>query len=171
MKRIIIALAALLSCIGPLRAQKVGYVNTDEILNAIPAYVSAQNQLNTLSDKYKATIEEEYGKIETLYKNYQDNRTSMSASQRQAAENEIISKERVVQEKQRIYFGEDGIMAKRADELLSPIRQRVDKAIEEVAAMGGYDLVLDLAAIQGIVYKNEKHDITQFVIVRYNESN
>ena len=170
MKRIIVARVALLSCIGPLRAQKVGYVNTDEILSAIPAYVSAQNQLNTLSDKYKATIEEEYGKIETLYQNYQNNRSVMSASQRQNAENEIISKERVVQEKQRIYFGEDGIMAKKAEELLTPLRQRVDKAIEDVAIMGGYDLVIDLAAVQGVVYKNEKHDLTQFVIVRYNEN-
>ena len=94
----------------------------------------------------------------------------MSASQRQNAENEIISKERVVQEKQRIYFGEDGIMAKKAEELLAPIRARVDKAIADVARMGGYDLVIDLAAVQGVVYKNESLDLTKFVLVKYNEN-
>ena len=170
MKKIVIALVALLACSGLLRAQKIGYINTETILSEIPAYVAAQSQLDALSDKYKAAIETEMGKIETLYQNYQATRNSMSAAQRQNAENEIISKERVVQEKQKIYFGEDGIMAKKAEELLSPIRQEVSKAIEDVAKLGGYDLIIDLAAVQGVVYKNEKLDLTQFVLVRYKEN-
>ena len=153
-----------------LRAQKIGSINTETILSEIPAYVAAQSQLDALSDKYKAAIEAEMGKIETLYQNYQATRNSMSASQRQNAENEIISKGRVVQEKQKIYFGEEGIMAKKAEELLSPIRQEVSKAIEDVAKLGGYDLIIDLAAVQGVVYKNEKLDLTQFVLVRYKEN-
>ena len=171
MKRILIVIAALVTGIAPLSAQKIGYVNTETILSAIPAYESAQTQLNTLSDKYKATIETELGKIETLYRNYQSNRSSMSASQRQNAENEIISKERVVQEKQKIYFGEDGIMAKKAEELLSPIRQQVDKAIAEVAARGGYDLIIDLAALQGVVYKNPALDLSAQVLALYQKEN
>ena len=170
MKRILISLVALLACIGTLSAQKIGYINTEEILNEIPDYVEAQNQLNALSDKYRATIDAELEKIERLYQNYQSNRNTMNATQRQNFENEIISKERVVQEKQKIYFGEDGIMAKKAEELLSPIRNEVDKAIEEVAKLGGYDLIVDLAALQGVVYKNENLDLTRFVLVRYKEN-
>ena len=170
MKKSFLVIVALLMFIGTAGAQKIGYINTESILSEIPAYTAAQSQLEALSDKYKAQIEPELGKIETLYQNYQASRNSMSASQRQNAENEIISKERVVQEKQRIYFGEDGIMAKKAEELLAPIRARVDKAIADVARMGGYDLVIDLAAVQGVVYKNEALDLTQFVLVKYNEN-
>ena len=170
MKKIVIAFVALLACSGLLRAQKIGYINTETLLNEIPAYVAAQSQLDALSDKYKAAIETELGKVETLYQNYQSTRNSMTAAQRQNAENEIISKERVVQEKQKIYFGEDGIMAKKAEELLTPIRQEVTKAIEDVAKLGGYDMIIDLAAMQGVVYKNEKLDLTQFVLVRYKEN-
>ena len=170
MKRIIIALVALLACFGSLSAQKIGYLNTETILGEIPAYVTAQSQLDALSDKYKATIETELGKVEALYQNYQANRASMTSTQRQNAENEIIQKERVVQEKQKIYFGEDGLMAKKAEELLAPIRKDVDKAIEEVARMGGYDMIIDLAVVQGVVYKNENHDLTQQVILRYFEN-
>ncbi len=170
MKKILIALVALLACFGTARAQKIGYINTENILSEIPAYVSAQQQLEALSDKYKAAIETELGKIETLYQNYQSNKNSMSSIQRQNAENEIISKERVVQEKQKIYFGEDGIMAKKAEELLTPIQKEVNKAIEDVAKLGGYDLILDLAAMQGVVYKKEALDLTEFVLVRYREN-
>ena len=170
MKRIIIAVAALFACIGPLSAQKVGIINTENILNEIPAYVSAQNQLNTLSDKYKAAIETELGKIESLYQVYQSSRNSMTASQRKSAEDEIIAKERVVQEKQKIYFGEDGIMAKKAEELLGPVREQVDRAIKEVAQKGGYDLIIDLAAMPGVVYKNDALDLSTAVLARYIEN-
>lgn len=170
MKRILIAFVALLACFGAARAQKIAYVDTEAILGEIPAYQTAQSQLDALSDKYKATIETELGKIENLYQNYQANRQTMTATQRQNAENEIIAKERVVQEKQKIYFGEDGIMAKRAEELLAPIRDDVNRAIEEIARAGGYDLVIDLAAVQGVVYKNESLDLTRRVIERYYEN-
>ena len=171
MKRFLIAIVALAAGFGTLSAQKIGYINTETILSDIPAYVAAQNQLNTLSDKYKATIETELGKIEALYQTYQNNRNSMSASQRQSAENEIISKERVVQEKQKIYFGDDGIMAKKAEELLSPIQQQVDKAIARVATLGGFDMIIDVAAVQGIVYKNPDLDLSQQVLALYFKEN
>ncbi|MBR0223237.1 MAG: OmpH family outer membrane protein [Bacteroidales bacterium] len=170
MKRFFVVLIALLACFGTARAQKIAYINTENILSEIPDYVAAQNQLDALSDKYKAAIETELGKIETLYQNYQSSKNSMTAVQRQNAENEIISKERVVQEKQKIYFGEDGIMAKKAEDLLAPIQKQVETAIADVAKMGGYDLVIDLAAMQGVVYKNEALDLTQFVLVRYREN-
>jgi len=170
MKKLAIAIVALFACIGPLSAQKIGYINTEDILNGIPAYVSAQNQLNSLSDKYKAAIETELGKIEALYQEYQSSRNSMTSAQRQNAENQIISKERVVQEKQKIYFGEDGIMAKKAEELLGPIRTQVDLAVAEIARKGGYDLVVDLAATPGIVYKNEALDLTAQVLARYMDN-
>jgi len=170
MKRLCIALVALFAGFGLLSAQKVAYVNTETILGEIPAYVAAQQQLNAMSDKYKATIETELGKVEALYQEYQSEKSRMTASQRQNAENEIIAKERVVQEKQKIYFGEDGIMAKRAEELLGPIRKDLEKAISEVARMNGCDLVIDLAAVQGVVYKNEALDLSQAVLARFMEN-
>ena len=171
MKRILIAIVALVAGLAPLSAQKIGYVNTETILSAIPAYELAQNQLNSLSDKYKATIETEMGKIEALYQNYQASRATMSATQRQNAENEIISKERVVQEKQKIYFGEDGIMAKKAEELLQPIQEQVDHAIAQVARKGGYDMIIDIAAMRGVVYKNPELDLSAEVLAVYQKDN
>ena len=170
MKKTLIAIALLFTAAFSAQAQRIGVINTEQILARIPAYVAAQEQLNALNDKYKATIEAELGRVEALYKNYQENRASMTASQRQNAENEIIAKERVAQEKQKIYFGEDGIMAKKAEELLDPIRKRVERAIETVALQGRYDLVIDLAAIQGVVYKNEALDLSNLVIACYNEN-
>ena len=168
MKRSIITAIAFLAFTFGLGAQNIAYVNTDTILAAMPEYVSAQEQLNSLSDKYKAAIETELGKIESLYQDYQNKKSSMSASQRSAAENEIISKEKVVKEKQRIYFGEDGIMSRKSDELLTPIKANVDRLLKAYAESWKLDFIYDIAAMQGIVYKNENLDVTDQIIKLYN---
>ena len=49
-------------------------------------------------------------------------------------------------------------------------RQLVEKAIADVARSEGYDLVIDVAALQGVVYKNEMLDLSSKVIDRYNEN-
>lgn len=168
MKRILISFAILLSGVISLSAQKVAFVNTELILGEIPEYLQAQEELNSLSETYKAAIETELGKIETLYNNYQARKATMTASQRSAAEEEIISKEKVVKEKQNIYFGQDGIMAKKSEELLIPIQKKVNSAIEKVAKKMDYSMVLDLAVTQGVVYYKESDDITDLVVSTMN---
>lgn len=164
MKRILFTIAFCLVSAASLTAQKVGYINTETILNQIPEYQAAQTQLSTLADKYKATMESEVGEIDALYNSYQSKKNTMTPSQRSAAEQEIISKEKLVKEKQQIYFGEDGIMAKKSEEMLSPIKARVNKAIETVAGEDDYSIIIDLAVTAGVVYQNPKCDLTEKVI-------
>ncbi len=70
----------------------------------------------------------------------------------------------MVKSKQRIYFGEDGIMAKKSEELIGPIQTVVNSAIEVVAAQDDYVVIIDLAVTPGIVYKNSKYDLTEQVL-------
>lgn len=167
MRRLLISILFLLA-FAPAWAQNIASISTEKILNSIPQYVAAQDQLNTLSDKYKAAIEKEVGEIEKLYNTYQENKFTYPAAQRSAAENEILSREKSVQEKQKIYFGEDGIMAQKSDELLLPIKKKVDAAIELVAKAAGYSMIIDLSTVQGVVYHGGLTDITDQVIQIYN---
>lgn len=170
MKKVLISLVTLAFWSACLNGQNIAFVNTETILKSIPEYNAAQEQLNNLSDKYKAALEQEIEKIDVLYQNYQKNKASMPVSQRTAAEEEIISKEKVVKEKQNIYFGEDGIMYKKSEELLSPIKKKVDAVIESIInVQGGVDLVIDLAANQGLVYYNKSRDLTEKVMETYKK--
>ncbi|MCK9625083.1 MAG: OmpH family outer membrane protein [Bacteroidales bacterium] len=164
MKHFLITFSAIFLCVFSMNAQKIGYINTELILNEIPEYQVAQQQLNDLADKYKSAIESEIGKIDVLYKNYQSQKSSLSIAQQQVRENEIISKEKSVKEKQNIYFGEDGVMSKKSEELINPIQKRVQNAIELVARREDYVLVIDLSVAAGVVYSNDKYDLTTEII-------
>ena len=164
MKKIIAIAFAMLFATLQMNAQKVGYIDTEKILSAIPAYRSAQSQLESLGKQYQEEIEREYAKIETLYNNYQAQKVNMSAQARQVKENEIIQKEQQVKKLQQEYFGQDGQMQQHSERLMQPIMEKVDAAIAKVARDGGYALVLDVASLQGVAYKNEQYDLSDAVI-------
>lgn len=164
MKKILFVLVALLCVSMQAAAQKVGYVDTEKILSAIPAYKSAQQQLDALGKQYQAVIEAEYKKIELLYNKYQQQKGNLTAQGRQAKENEIIRMEQAVKEMQKEYFGAEGTMQEHSARLLDPIKVKVDAAIGQVAKKGGYMIILDIASMQGVAYSNEAYDLSGEVI-------
>lgn len=164
MRKFACILITLLLSLNISFGQKVGYVNTKTILAQIPEYVSAQQTLEKLNKQYQDYIDGERGKIQTAYQKYQNERPRLSEGQKQSRENEIIQMERKLQEKQKEYFGEEGIMARKSQELISPIKARVDMAIEKVAKERGYSILIDISAMQGVVYKDDTFDLSLEVI-------
>lgn len=162
-KGLIIAVAMLFAALQ-MNAQRVGYINTEKILSVIPEYKSAQAQLENLSKQYSQKIESEYAKIETLYQNYQQQKGSLSAQVRTQRENEIISREQTVKELQKSYFGQDGLMQKKSEELLNPLKERVDAAIKKIAENGNFMIIFDTSLMQGVAYAKESDDLSGLVI-------
>ena len=163
MKRFLFIAAAFLFAVQ-LNAQRVGFLDTEKILASIPEYNSAKSQLESLEKGYRTKVENEFAAIEKLYNAYQANKGTMSQVVRAQKENEIISKEEAAKKLQESYFGENGIMQKKSQELLSPIKERVQAAIERVAKSGGYMMIVDIASQSGVIYTNSQYDLSQVVI-------
>ena len=163
MKRFLFIAAAFLFAVQ-LNAQRVGFLDTEKILASIPEYNSAKSQLESLEKGYRTKVENEFAAIEKLYNAYQANKGTMSQVVRAQKENEIISKEEAAKKLQESYFGENGIMQKKSQELLSPIKEIVQAAIERVAKSGGYMMIVDIASQSGVIYTNSQYDLTQEVI-------
>lgn len=164
MKKGLIFAVAMLFAAFQLGAQKVGYINTEKILAVIPEYKSAQTELEKLGNQYQQKIESEYSKIESLYQSYQQQKATLSAQARQQRENDIISREQNVKELQKSYFGQDGIMQKKSQELMDPIRERVDAAVKKIAENGNFMIIFDLSLMQGVAYARPGDDLSSLVI-------
>ena len=95
-KLLVLALASLICLQASAQTvpQKCGYVNTETILSAIPEYKVATDKLEALGKQYQEAVKKDFSEIETLYNNYQKQKASLSAAQRQAKEEQIISKEK-----------------------------------------------------------------------------
>ena len=138
------------------------------ILEALPEYKVAKEKLETLNEQYKAKVDNEYASIEKLYNSYQQQKSALNTAQRQIKENEIIQNEKAAKDLQKSYFGQDGTMQKKSDELLGPIREKIQKAINEVAAEGDFMIIFDVSALKGVVYTNAESDLSSVVINKLN---
>jgi len=169
-KLLVLAVASLLVCLQASAQnvpQKCGYVNTETILSAIPEYTVAKEKLETLGNQYQEAVKKDIAEVEKLYNAYQKQKASMSAAQRQAKEEEIISKEKAAKQKQQSYFGQEGVMQQKTQELVGPIKEKVQKAIDTVAEKGGYMLIIDIATNEGVVYAASAADLSDQVIKVY----
>jgi outer membrane protein len=164
MKRILFTLTAILGILSIATAQKIGYINTETILNKIPSYKTAQGQLERQRQEYQKEVEAGYQKVDELYKAYQADKVLLTEDMKKRREDEVINKEQAVKELQRKYFGQDGTLAKKTEELLKPLQDKVANAVKEVATDDGYGIIIDVANNPTVVFSNPRYDISDKVI-------
>ncbi|HPW25660.1 MAG TPA: OmpH family outer membrane protein, partial [Tenuifilaceae bacterium] len=112
MKKILLLPIVLLISTS-LWAQKFAFVDSEYILNKIPSYKAAQEQLDKLSEQYQKEIEGKYAEIDKMYKDYQTEKVLLTQEMQKKREDEIISRERQTKELQMKYFGRDGLLFKK----------------------------------------------------------
>lgn len=164
MKKLSVLLLVMIAAVNGTYAQKIGYVNTETILSSLQEYRDSVAVIESKSKILQTQIENETKSIGELYNFYQGTKYNIAPEERSQVENEIIARERAVKAKQQEYFGQDGIMKKLADNALKPIMDKVQAAIDRVAKENGYVLVVDLAVLPGVVYKDVDYDLNNKVI-------
>jgi outer membrane protein len=146
-------------------AAKFGYVDTDYILSQIPEFKAAQSELDKTSVGWQKDIDGKYTEIDKLYKAYQADAILLTDEMKKKRENEIVSREKEVQDLQKKRFGVDGELFKKRQELVKPIQDKVYNAIKTVAEKKALGFILDKSGQVSILYANSKYDISDDVLV------
>ncbi len=145
-------------------AQKFALVDIEYILKNIPAYERANEQLNQVSKKWQAEVEAVQIEAQTLYKNYQNEVVFLSQEQKKTRQDAIVKKEQEAAELKKKYFGPQGELFKKRTALMTPIQEEIYAAVRDIADLRGYQLVLDRASDQGIIFGSPKVDISNEVL-------
>lgn len=166
MKRILSLAVMAIVLTGTTYAQKFAFVDSEYILKNIPSYEAAQEEINSMSEQWEAEVQEEYEAIQEMYKTYKSERVLLSEEMRKKRENEIIEKEKAVKELQQQYFGPEGDLFQKREELVEPIQDAVYKAVKELTAEGGYAIIFDTASGASILYSNPRYDKSDEILER-----
>ena len=164
MKKIVVLLVFLMSNIGLGIAQKVAIVDIGAVLEVVPEYKKAQEDLDKVSTQWRQEINQELDKIKSMYNKYQAEQVIMSDEMRKQKEDEITKKEKEVRELQKEKFGPEGTLFKKRQELIKPIQDRVFKAVQDYATEKAYDVVLDKSSSSGILFANAAIEKTADII-------
>lgn len=145
-------------------AQKFGFIDTDYILDNIPAFTAAQEQLDKLSSQYQKELETMYAEIEQMYQNYQAESASLSENMKRRREDVIITKEKDYKQLQSKYFGPNGDLFTKRQSLVQPIQDAIFNAVQEVAKEGSYATIFDKAGNATLFYTNPSYDISNQIL-------
>ena len=156
-------IALILLLIAPMSvfAQKFGHIKTQEILVAMPDYIKAQTDIQTMQKQYEDEMkraQEEFNKKFTAYQEEQANLPKNIQERRQKEFQELSQKGMQMQQDAQQELERSWMT------MLEPIAKKIDDAIKAVGQDGGYVYIFDLNATQ-IPFVNEtlSTDVTSAV--------
>jgi len=149
-----------------LTAQKVGYVDTQALLERIPEYKAAEQEIERLTQQWQKEIDNIYARVEQLFQQYREQEPLMSSEMKRRKQEEIEVEERKARELQRKRFGPNGDLFKQREEKMKPILDRLQQAIQAVAQEKKFSIVLDRSAGGTILYAEPAYDLTDAVAAK-----
>ena len=163
MKTLIVILTLMFGT-GFASAQKYAYIDSDYILEKVPEYSEAKEQLNKLADRWTKEIEERYAVLKTKKDNFAREEVLLPSEEKAKRLEEIEKMESEAMQMQRQRFGVDGDYFAKRQELIKPIQDKVFDAMQQVASRRNYIFVFDKANQSNLVYADSKSDISDEVL-------
>jgi outer membrane protein len=164
MKKIVLTIATIFGLIVFANAQKFAFIDTEYIMENIPAYTAAQDQLDQLSSQYQKELESMHAEVEQMYKDYQAESVLLSEDMKRKREDVIISKEKDYKQLQAKYFGPSGDLYKKRQGLVKPIQDDIFNAVQEISNDGGYAVIFDKASGTTLFFTNPRYDLSDQVL-------
>ena len=155
-----LAVPALLS--AQQGGQKIGFINSRAVLLATPGYAQAESTYNRELADFRSEVERLQSSLDSMAADFEQKSVMLSATAKTAKRKDID--DRRVKLEQRAQELRDKA-AQREQALIAPIHGRVNEAIEGIRADGGYALIFDVSANDGLIVTADKSlDLTQKVI-------
>ena len=123
-----------------------------------------------MSKKWQGEVDKVQQEVKNMYKSYQSDLVFLSGEQKTKRENEIVEKEKSLQELNRKYFGPEGELFKKREALVKPIQDDIYNAIKEISEAKGYQLVMDRSSAESVIFASPRIDISNEVLAKLGYS-
>lgn len=152
------------------KGTKVGYIDMEFILQNVPDYTEAKNQLELKALKWKQEIETKNSAITKLKEALKAEKALLTKELISERESEITFLENEVQEFQQLRFGANGELIKQKSALAKPIQDQVFASIQDIAEAKKYDFIFDKSSDLTILFAAKRFDISDQVIRSLNRT-
>ncbi len=171
MKQLFIAFSYLFLIIGNIEAakeQKVGYIDSEYIIKNYRTASDAQRAYETEINKFKKNADS----LKSIYELAQIELESQSLMLSDQGKTAKLIEIRQLKKQYDDYvteiWGKGGKIEQKNRELISPIVQKIQSAVQKIANKEGFSLVLD-ASESKIVYAQSGLDLTDWVLDELNK--
>lgn len=150
------------------KAQKsirIGYIDMEYILQNVPEYQDAQKQLDQRVGEWKKEIETRKSKVAEMRKSLENEKVLLTTELIDEREEEITYLEEELMDYQQKRFGPQGDLMIQRRNLVEPVQDQVFNAVQEISKARQYDFVFDKSADLVMLYANERHDISDQILL------
>ena len=167
MRRISVLCAILAVCATAGSAQmKIGYINSESILQALPEAIDAQKSLDALVVQWEGELQRMQADWKRRFDEYDKRKLILTDQARADQERELRELDMRIVEFRNKKFGQNGELFQKQNEVMKPVQNKMFKVLEEIAKADGFDYVFDRSGEVLLLYANEKHDLTERVLAR-----
>ena len=145
------------SCGVNAQSVKVGHVDSASIMEIMPERVKVEQDLQAYAAELQAELQAMAGEYQNKLQDYQANQATMSNLIRQSKEKEIVDLEKRIQEFQ---GSAELAMQNKQVELLTPIIEKVQNAVNAVGQEKGFTYILDKTSGTVVFIGESAIDIT-----------
>lgn len=146
------------------RSIRIGYIDTEYILENVPEYQDASSQLDAKVLKWKNEIEQRLSKIDEKKEQLNNESILLTKELIEERQEEIDIEQNEVLDYQQKRFGPNGDLIIQKKQLMQPVQDQIFSAVQEIAATKNYDFVFDKSADLTMLYSAERFDISEQVL-------
>ncbi len=148
---------------------KIGYINVEQVLFLMPEYKEVESQLFTFEQKLSEQLKIKQQYLQTKLEEYQQLRSEgkLSVEQDQQMQQELLKLQKEIQD-----FAQQAEMRllEKRQELMQPLIDKLQKAIDELAEELGYDYILNtsISGTSVVIRGPEEHNLTIPLLKKLN---
>ena len=144
--------------------QKIGFYESDYILQQIPEYEGIQQQLDLLSSQWQEEVAEMEQEIQELEADYEAKEILYTDEIRNEKKEEIAQKKNQKERYLAQKFGPEGEYFSKQRELLEPIQRQVYTAVRAVAEDQNFDFIFDRSGDTSMVFANNEFNLNEDIL-------
>lgn len=164
MRKIVGTLIVLIGIANMASAQRYAYVDTQYILDNVPEYSKAQEELDRLSEEWLKEVESQFTFVQTKRNEFEAEKILLPEEIKRQRQKEINDLENSAKELQKRRFGVDGDLFSKREELIKPIQDQIFNAIQAIASERNFAFVFDKSNQSNLLYADSKYDISDQVL-------
>jgi Skp family chaperone for outer membrane proteins len=146
------------------RGVRIGYIDTEYILQNVPEYQDASAQLDSKVQRWKNEIEKRLGEIDQKKKQLNSESVLLTKELIEERQEEISIEEIEILDYQQKRFGPNGDLMIQKKQLMQPIQDQIFTAVQEIASNKKFDFVFDKSADVVMLYSADRFDISEQVL-------
>ena len=148
MKKLIICAICAICGFTTANAQaKFGHVSTQEIIQAMPEFTTAQTEMKALGDQYEADLKSMYDELQKKGEAFEKEQANLPENIKQRRQQEIAEMQQKIQQS---YQDNQQALQKAQQDKMQPIQKKLLDAISAVAKDGGYVYIMDMGVGQPV---------------------